>query len=89
VSQLWLASIDGKSNFQITFGEKSSSNPKFSPDGTMIAFLSNRKDNRNQIYVLRIAGGEAEQITDGKSAVSDFQWSPDGRFIAYTMPDPK
>ncbi|MCV4784482.1 hypothetical protein OFM36_34110, partial [Escherichia coli] len=44
VSQLWLASIDGKSNFQITFGEKSSSNPKFSPDGTMIAFLSNRKD---------------------------------------------
>lgn len=89
VSQLWLASIDGKSNFQITFGEKSSSNPKFSPDGTMIAFLSNRKDNRNQIYVLRIAGGEAEQITDGKSAVSDFQWSPDGRFIAYTMSDPK
>lgn len=89
VSQLWLASIDGKMNFQITFGDKSSSNPKFSPDGTMIAFLSNRKDNRNQIYILRTAGGEAEQITDGKSAVNDFEWSPDGKFIAFTMSDPK
>lgn len=89
VTQLWLASIDGKTNYQITFGDKSSSNPKWSPDGTMIAFVSNRKDNRNQIYVLRIAGGEAEQITDGKSAVSDFDWSPDSKQIAFTMTDPK
>src|SRR4030095_15956463 len=71
------------------YGDKSSTNPKWSPDGSMIAFTSNRKDNRNQLYLLRIAGGEAEQITDGKGSVGDFEWSPSGKSIAYTMADPK
>ena len=89
VTQIWLATTDGKDNRQITFGDKSSANPKFSPDGSMLAFTSNRKDNRNQIYVLRVAGGEAEQITDGKSAAGNFEWSPDGKWIAYSMTDAK
>lgn len=89
VTQIWLATTDGKENRQITFGDKSSANPKFSPDGSMLAFTSNRKDNRNQIFVMRLAGGEAEQITDGKSAAGNFEWSPDGKWIAYTMTDAK
>jgi dipeptidyl aminopeptidase/acylaminoacyl peptidase len=89
VTQLWMANLDTKRNIQLTFGEKSSTNPKWSPDGNWIAFLSNRKDNRNQIYLLSLNGGEAEPLTDGKSAVSNFAWSPDGRSIAFTMADPK
>lgn len=89
VTQIWIASADGKENYQITFNDKSSTNPKWSPDGNWIAFTSNRKDNRNQIYLLRVSGGEAEQITDLKSAVSNFEWSPDGKWIAYTMADAK
>ncbi len=89
VTQLWMANLDTKRNVQLTFGEKSSSNPKWSPDGNWIAFLSNRKDNRNNIYLLNLNGGEAEPLTDGKSAVSNFAWSPDGRSIAFTMTDPK
>ena len=57
VTQIWLASTDGKQNSQITFGEKSSTNPKWSPDGNSIAFTSNRKDNRNNLYLLRLSGG--------------------------------
>ena len=71
VTQVWLASADGKENFQVTYGEKSSTNPKWSPDGNWIAFTSNRKDNKNNLYVLRVNGGEAEQVTEVKSAVSD------------------
>lgn len=89
VTQVWLASSDGKSNYQITFNEKSSTNPKWSPDGNWIAFTSNRKDNKNNLYVLRVSGGEAEQITDLKSNISDFEWSPDGGWIAYSMADAK
>lgn len=89
VTQIWLADTDGKNAFQITFGDKSSTNPKFSPDGSWLAFTSNRKDNRNNLYVLRVAGGEAEALTDLKGSVSNFEWSPDGSRIAYTMTDPK
>ncbi|MEK6334170.1 MAG: S9 family peptidase [Acidobacteriota bacterium] len=89
VTQLWLATTDGKDNLQITFGEKSSTNPKWSPDGNSIAFTSNRKDNKNNLYLLRLNGGEAEPLTDVKSAVSNFEWAPDGRWIAFTMADPK
>lgn len=64
VTQIWLASADGKENAQITFGDKSSSNPKWSPDGNFIAFTSNRKDNKNNLYLLRLSGGEAEPLTE-------------------------
>ncbi len=89
VTQIWMASSDGKENYQITFNEKSSTNPKWSPDGNWIAFTSNRKDNKNNLYVLRAIGGESEQISDLKSSVSDFEWSPDGKWIAYSMSDAK
>jgi Tol biopolymer transport system component len=72
VTQIWLANTDGSSTFQITYGEKSSTNPKWSPDGNWLAFTSNRKDNKNNLYLLRLNGGEAEPLTDVKSGVSNF-----------------
>src|SRR4029078_2692348 len=60
VTQIWLAFSDCKPNLQITFREKRSKTPRWSPDGTSIAFTSNRKDNRNNLYLLRLNGGEAE-----------------------------
>ncbi|HKS09019.1 MAG TPA: S9 family peptidase [Pyrinomonadaceae bacterium] len=89
VTQIWLANIATKQSVQLTFGDKSSTNPKWSPDGKWIAFLSNRKDNRNNLYRLTLDGGEAEPLTDLKSGVQNFNWSPDGRSIAYTMTDLK
>lgn len=89
LTQVWLANTDGSDAFQVTFGDKSSTNPKWSPDGRTIAFTSNRKDNRNNLHLLRLNGGEAEPLTDLKSNVSDFEWSPDGKSIAFLMTDPK
>ena len=89
VTQIWLATTDGRENFQLTFNDKSSSNPKWSPDGNWIAFTSNRKDNKNNLYLLPLRGGEAEQMTDVKTSVSNFEWSPDGKWIAFTMADAK
>ncbi|MBV9924720.1 MAG: S9 family peptidase [Acidobacteria bacterium] len=89
VSQVWMASADGRDNAQLTFADKSSSNPRWSPDGNWIAFTSTRKENKNNLYLLRADGGEAEPLTDLKGSVSNFDWSPDGRWIVYTMSDPK
>lgn len=86
-SQIWVAANDGTFNFQYTRGEKSSTSPKFSPDGQHLAFVSSRNE-RNQVFVMRVMGGEPEQITDGEKGISNFKWSPDGASIAYIMQEP-
>lgn len=88
-SQIWVAATDGSFDLQYTRGEKSSSNPQFSPNGSQIAFLSNREDDKNQVFIMRLMGGEPEQITKAKTGVSSFQWAPDGSRIAYLMRDPE
>src|ERR1044072_2538113 len=69
VTQIWLANIATKQNIQLTFGEKSSANPKWSPDGNWIALTSNRKENKNNLYLLSLNGGEDELLTDVNSGV--------------------
>ena len=86
--QIWIAAVDGSFNLQYTRGEKSSSSPQFSPDGKQVAFLSNRVDNKNQVFTMRLMGGEPEQITATKTGVASYKWSPDGNRIAYLMKDP-
>ncbi len=87
-SQIWVAATDGSFNVQYSRGAKSSSSPRFSPDGKQLAFLSSRNGDKNQVFVMRIMGGEPEQITDGKSGITSFKWSPDGTRIAYLMKNP-
>jgi dipeptidyl aminopeptidase/acylaminoacyl peptidase len=87
LTNIWLANADGSEAYQITFGEKSSTSPDWSPDGKWLAFTSARS-GKNNLYLLRASGGEAEMITDVKSSVGGFAWSPDGKWIAFTLADP-
>ncbi len=89
VSQIHVAMSDGSGGFQLTRGDKSSTSPRWSPDGQWIAFSSSRGDTKNSIYRIRVAGGEAEQVTSEKAGTGAFDWSPDGKSIAFTMADPK
>jgi len=86
VSQIWVANSDGGNSVQLTYAEKSSDNPRWSPDGSTLAFTSSRSGKSN-LYVLRLIGGEAEQLTDVKSGVAEFAWSPDGKRIAFILRD--
>jgi dipeptidyl aminopeptidase/acylaminoacyl peptidase len=86
VTQIHIANADGSDPIQVTFAEKSSSNPQWSPDGKWLAFTSMRT-GKNNLYLLRVSGGEAEQLTSVKTGVGYFAWSPDGKSIAFTMLD--
>jgi len=58
--------------------------PRWSPDGSYLAFVSNRANIKEaQLYVIRFDGGEAEQLTDLRGKVSDPHWLPEGRSLVF------
>jgi Tol biopolymer transport system component len=67
-------------------GEGMNSNiPQWSPDGTRIAFASNRDDDagRSSIYVMDGDGTNVRRLTPVGSSDYFPQWSPDGKKIAF------
>jgi dipeptidyl aminopeptidase/acylaminoacyl peptidase len=87
VSHVWLANIQTGKNIQLTHGEKSCANPRWSSDGAWLAFISNRVGDKNQIFLIHPDGGEAIQLTKAENGVNDYAWSLDGKSIAYTTSD--
>jgi dipeptidyl aminopeptidase/acylaminoacyl peptidase len=81
-ANLWLAPTGAGRPKQFTYGDHVDSQPRWSPDGKTIAFLSNRGGGRtSHMYVIPVDGGEARQLTDIKGSFSTFEWSPDSRTI--------
>ncbi len=82
-SNLWLAPTGRGSAEQYTYGDQVDVNPKWSPDGRMIAFLSNRGNAAKppQLYQIPVRGGEARCITKIEGAILDYAWSPNGTRI--------
>ena len=91
---IWLSSLETGEARQLTAGLARDTEPRWSPDGTQIAFLSTRGE-KPQIYLIPVDGGEARPLTAlAQVAGSGPTWSPDGRQIAFTAgpavepPDP-
>src|SRR6185369_14332072 len=64
---IWLADVNGKSVRQFTSGPRADFHPRWSPDGTKLAFFSDRlEDGKLQIFVMNRDGGEARAITENK-----------------------
>jgi dipeptidyl aminopeptidase/acylaminoacyl peptidase len=85
---VWLLDLPTGAVRQFTFSTKTESRPRWSPDGTQLAFLSDRGDF-TQVYLIGADAGEARALTQGKRAVQSFAWSPDGTRIAFLAPDPR
>ncbi|HMA16861.1 MAG TPA: S9 family peptidase, partial [Thermoanaerobaculia bacterium] len=82
-SAIWLTPVAGGAPRRLTAGEKSDSDPLFSPDGRRVAFLSNR-DGSSQIWTVDLSGGESSKATSFPTGVNGFKWSPDGKWFLIT-----
>ncbi|MFE4197096.1 TolB family protein [Paenarthrobacter sp. NPDC056912] len=81
---LWLVAAGGGEPRRLTRGTGDSS-PRWSPDGTRLAFLR-AQDRPPQIWVLPVGGGEAEQVTTQAFGAGAPVWSDDGTRIAFAGP---
>lgn len=86
VTQLWVVPTAGPAGSarQFTRGEKSVSNPAWSPNGKILAFTmdaGDEKDAKPQVWFMYADGGEAWQVTKHKSGVRAFQFSPDSKML--------
>ncbi|MBT5712420.1 S9 family peptidase, partial [Candidatus Poribacteria bacterium] len=79
-SNLWVTPTDASKPQQFTYGDQRDTSPQWSPDGSHVAFLSNRGDQQQpQIHLIPIDGGEARPLTKLKGDIGGFRWSPDGK----------
>jgi len=93
-SRIWAVSHEGIGLRSLTTGPRTDVLPRWSPNGKLLAFASDRlEDGQKQIYLLPRDGGEAQPLTDIKGAIptprglNSLQWSPDGRYLAFLKED--
>ncbi len=80
IDEIWSADIDGQNVRRLTSNTASDTSPLFSPDGTQIAFVSDRTGS-DQIFLMQTDGTNLRQITFHTAGYSLSDWFPDGNSI--------
>src|SRR5207244_5712730 len=81
---IYLVPVRGAHVQKITDTAFDSAFPRWSPDGTKIAFISHREGDRDNVFVVDTGGGDAKQLTNVDDIVGEIAWRPDGQSIAFS-----
>ena len=80
---LWRSKPDGSSRIQLTYSPMQVHAPRWSPDGTQIAFMASRPGKPWKIFVIPAAGGTPHEVTAGEHNQGDPTWTPKGDSIVF------
>lgn len=80
---VWRCRSDGSQRLQLTFPPLQTYLPRYSPDGTRIAFMGRRPGGRWKIMIVSANGGIPETLLPGPGPEADPNWSPDGSRIVF------
>src|SRR6266436_3852180 len=84
LSNIWVVDTAGGAPRRFTTGPKRDTAPRWSPDGSRLAFLSERVPKQKaQLYVMPADGGEPARLTDLRNGLAHPVWSPDGTRLAF------
>jgi tricorn protease len=82
-NDLWIVPRAGGDARRLTTGIGREANPRFSPDGTQIAFTG-EYDGNEDVYVVPAAGGVPRRLTYHPGPDDAVGWTPDGKSILFS-----
>jgi dipeptidyl aminopeptidase/acylaminoacyl peptidase len=84
LANIWVVDTTGGAPRRFTAGPRRDIEPRWSPDGARLAFLSERAPkDKLQLYVMPADGGEPTKLTALENGVSSAAWSPEGTRLAF------
>jgi Tol biopolymer transport system component len=78
---LWRCRVDGSEDLQLTYAPVRALLPRWSPDGTQIAYVAFQKGQPYRIFLISAEGGTPQLVLSEKEHQLDPTWSPDGKQI--------
>jgi dipeptidyl aminopeptidase/acylaminoacyl peptidase len=88
-TRVWMVPLAGGEAIPMTADGSSASDPRWSPDGRYLSFLSDRNGGTWQVHALDRRGGEAVQLTEVDQGIEAYEWSPDGKRLVLVIEDAK
>jgi len=79
---IWLSPIEGGQAVRLTSSQGEESWPKFSPDGTHIAYTASYNGN-DDVYVIPVEGGIPQRVTYPSFSDRLIDWHPDGDHLLF------
>jgi len=83
-TDIWIAGADGKNLKRLTSHPAADTNPRWSPCGKCIFFISSRSGS-SQVWRIKLDGGEAEQVTHLPLDAANLIVAQAGELLAFTM----
>jgi len=80
---LWRSRVDGSERVQLTFPPDLALLPRWSPDGTQIAYVNAQAGQPWRIFLISAQGGTPEPMLSEKEYQADAHWFPDGKKMIF------